>query len=111
MDVNVKTLNDILIICVEGNIDSKTSPELQQKIVEATLDANKIIIDMSKVEFVSSAGLRVLLMVYRQIKTNNGTVVLVGVSEEIKEVMSMTGFINFFKLYESLDASYCAFNS
>lgn len=110
MDINVRTQNDIHIICVEGNIDSKTAPELQQKIVEATHDANKIIIDMSKVEFVSSAGLRVLLMVYRQIKTNNGIVVLVGVSEEIKEVMSMTGFINFFKLFESIDQSLCAFN-
>jgi len=110
MNVNITTQNAILIISVEGNIDSKTAPELQQKIVEATRDTNKIILDLSKVEFVSSAGLRVLLMAYRQIKTNNGTVVLVGVSEEIKEVMSMTGFINFFKIYDDLDNSFIAFN-
>jgi anti-sigma B factor antagonist len=110
MNVDFKTRDAILIISVAGNIDSKTAPELQQKIVEAAHDTNKIIIDLSKVEFVSSAGLRVLLMVYRQIKTNDGTVVLVGVSEEIEEVMSMTGFINFFKIYKSIDQSFGAFN-
>lgn len=109
MNVSINTQNDILIIIVEGNVDSKTAPELQQKIVEVTHDSKKVIIDMTKVEFVSSAGLRVLLMVYRQIKTNNGIVVLVGVSEEIKEVMSMTGFINFFKIFENIDQSFSAF--
>jgi anti-sigma B factor antagonist len=110
MNVNFNKQNEILILSIDGNIDSKTAPELQQKIVEATNDSNKIIIDMSKVEFVSSAGLRVLLMVYRQIKTNDGIVVLVGVSEEIKEVMAMTGFMNFFKIYENTDTSLSAFN-
>ena len=109
MNVNINTQNGILIISVEGNVDSKTAPELQQKISDATHDSKKVIIDMTKVEFVSSAGLRVLLMVYRQIKTNNGVVVLVGVSDEIKEVMSMTGFINFFKIFENIDQSFSAF--
>jgi len=47
--------------------------------------------------------LRVLLMVYRQLKAKDGKVVLVGVSDEIKDVMFMTGFITFFEIEETAD--------
>lgn len=98
MDVLVKNSGDIAIVEVEGSIDSKTAPDLQQSILNIIDETNKIILDLSQVSFVSSAGLRVLLLVYRQLKTKDGKVVLVGVSEEIKEVMFMTGFINFFEI-------------
>lgn len=98
MRVLVKNSGDIAIVEVEGSIDSKTAPDLQQSILEIIDETHKIILDLSQVSFVSSAGLRVLLLVYRQLKAKDGKVVLVGVSEEIKEVMFMTGFINFFEI-------------
>lgn len=102
MQIDLRTENSILIITIEGSIDSKTASEVQQKILEATVDCDNVIIDFTKVDFVSSAGLRVLLMVYRQLKVKNGKVILVGVSEEIMEVMSMTGFINFFEIIDTV---------
>jgi anti-sigma B factor antagonist len=102
MHIDIKTENGILIITPEGSIDSKTASEVQQKILEASLNSENVIIDLTKVDFVSSAGLRVLLMVYRQIKAKNGKIILVGVSEEITEVMSMTGFINFFEIVDTV---------
>lgn len=102
MHIDIKTENSILIITLEGSIDSKTASEVQQKILEASVNSVNVIIDLTKVDFVSSAGLRVLLMVYRQIKAKNGKVILVGVSEEIMEVMSMTGFINFFEIVDTV---------
>jgi anti-sigma B factor antagonist len=101
MNVTVKKEGEVSIITVEGSIDSKTAPELQQTVLDVTAEANDVVIDLSNVSFVSSAGLRVLLMVYRQIKAKNGKVILAGVSEEIKDVMSMTGFITFFELTET----------
>ncbi|MFA6703159.1 MAG: STAS domain-containing protein [Dysgonamonadaceae bacterium] len=102
MHIEIKTESDILIITIEGSIDSKTASEVQQKILEASVESNNVIIDLTKVDFVSSAGLRVLLMVYRQIKAKNGKVILVGVSEEITEIMSITGFINFFEIVDTV---------
>jgi len=102
MHIDIKTESDILIITIEGSIDSKTASEVQQKILEASVESNNVIIDLTKVDFVSSAGLRVLLMVYRQIKAKNGKVILVGVSEEITEIMSITGFINFFEIVDTV---------
>lgn len=72
-------------------------------------ETDKVILSLSKVDFVSSAGLRLLLMVYRQIKLKNGKVILVGVSEEIQDVMSMTGFINFFSISNTIDEALILF--
>lgn len=103
MQIDIKTEKGILIITIDGSIDSKTASEVQQKILEASVNSNNVIIDLTKVDFVSSAGLRVLLMAYRQIKAKSGKVVLVGVSEEITEVMSMTGFVNFFEIVDTVN--------
>jgi len=101
MNITTKSLGGVTVVTVDGSIDSKTAPELQQKILEATAGTNMMVIDLSAVSFVSSAGLRVLLMVYRQVKSKDGKVILAGVSQEIKDVMSMTGFITFFELAET----------
>jgi anti-sigma B factor antagonist len=103
MQVNLKTQNNILIIKVNGSIDSNTAPEIQEKVLEASADSKNVIIDLSEVDFVSSAGLRVILMIYRQIKSKDGKVVLVGVSEEIEDVMTVTGFANFFEMVDTVE--------
>jgi len=103
MEVSLKKSGDINIVEISGSIDSKTAPDLQQNILDIVADTNKIILDLTKVSFVSSAGLRVLLMVYRQLKAKDGKVVLVGVSDEIKDVMFMTGFITFFSIEATVD--------
>ncbi|HBX53653.1 MAG: anti-sigma B factor antagonist [Bacteroidetes bacterium RIFOXYA12_FULL_35_11] len=103
MNIKIQTEKDIIIISVEGSIDSYTAPEFQKKILSEAEQTSKIILDLSLVTFVSSAGLRVLLMVYRQIKSKNGKIILVGISEEIKEVMTMTGFINFFEIVTTIE--------
>ena len=100
MKVTLTDQEEITIIEVSGDIDSKTAPEFERNAKLATSKNEKIAIDLTAVEFMSSAGLRVLLMVYRNIKSQNGKVILVGVSEEIQDVMSTTGFINFFTIVE-----------
>ena len=103
MEVSLKKSGDISIVEISGSIDSKTAPDLQQNILDIVPDTNKIILDLTKVSFVSSAGLRVLLMVYRQLKAKDGKVVLVGLSDEIKDVMFMTGFITFFAIETTVE--------
>ena len=103
MNVEIKTISEAMIIMIEGSVDSKTASALQTQIMEKMTEADQVILDLSKVDFVSSAGLRLLLVIYRQIKSKNGKVILVGVSEEIRDVMSMTGFINFFTFSDTVD--------
>lgn len=109
MNVTLHTTNNILILTIEGSIDSKTAGDLQNQIMDSVADAKNIIMNLSAVEFLSSAGLRILLMVYRQLKARNGKIILVGVSEDIRDVMEMTGFINFFEIHQTLEHAYAQF--
>lgn len=103
MEVKISNTDKIVTIAVEGSIDSNTAGDLQSQIMDKVVESQNVLLDFSKVDFVSSAGLRVLLMIYRQIKSKNGKVVLVGVSEEIHDVMSMTGFVNFFEITDTIE--------
>ena len=103
MKVSIENKGANTIAAIEGSIDSQTAPALQESILPAINESSRIVLDMSEVTFVSSAGLRVLLMVYRQVKARDGKVVLVGVSDEIKDVMFMTGFISFFEISATME--------
>ncbi len=108
MRVNVKSNEDIALIELEGSLDGKTAPEVQRQVLPGAEGHGKVILDMTKVEYVSSAGLRILLLLYRQLKAKGGKIVLVGMSEEIKDVMSNTGLIKFFLVADSPDAGIAA---
>jgi len=110
MEVNILTKNDIVYITIQGSVDSNTAGDLQARIMEKLADTNKVILDFTSVDFLSSAGLRILLMLYRQLNANEGKVLLVGVSDEICDVMSMTGFIHFFELYDTIEKAENQFN-
>lgn len=102
MNVTTSAVETIIVIEASGNIDSKTAPDFERAAMTAIQGQNEIIIDLTNVEFLSSAGLRVLLMIYRQVKAKNGKVVLVGTSEEILDVMENTGFLSFFSTAPTL---------
>ena len=87
-----------------GDVDANTPTLVQQQVLPLAQPGSKIILDMTKVPYMSSAGLRMLLSLYRQISTNDGRIVLVGLSEEIRDTMHITGFLDFFTSCETLDS-------
>ena len=93
--------DDVTTIQLEGSIDGKTAPQVREDIRPALEDTSLAILDLTKVGYLSSAGLRLLLLVYREFAAKSGKLVLVGVSEDIKAVMSHTGFLSFFTLTET----------
>ena len=104
MEITIKTIQDVAVIEVSGDIDSTSAPAAQQKIMsEGVKPGGKAILEMSKVGFMSSAGLRMLLFIYRQMVSGGGKVVIVGLSEDIRDTMSLTGFLGFFKLFASVE--------
>lgn len=110
MDVSVDTLPQATVVKISGDIDGNTAPVAQQQILPLATPGCKIVLDMTQVQYMSSAGLRMLLLVYRRIPAVNGKIVLVGLSEEIEEVMSVTGFLDFFQTADSLEAGVAAVN-
>jgi anti-sigma B factor antagonist len=86
---------------LEGSVDGKTAPEVRDQLTPFLAANSKMILDLTKVDYVSSAGLRLLLLLYRELSAKQGKLVLLGVSDDIRTVMSHTGFLNFFTLASS----------
>jgi anti-sigma B factor antagonist len=103
MEINVKSSGQVTVVELAGDIDSNTAPQAQERILPLLQPAVKILLDMSGVEYMSSAGLRMLLSMYRQVSRQNGGIVLVGLAEGIKDTMSVTGFLNFFTIRDTVD--------
>jgi anti-sigma B factor antagonist len=103
MEISVKSIGQVTVVEIAGDIDSNTAPQAQEQILPLAQQAARILLDMSGVEYMSSAGLRMLLSMYRQMSRQNGSMVLVGLSEEIKDTMSVTGFLNFFTTRDTVD--------
>jgi anti-sigma B factor antagonist len=111
MDVNVRTLQGITIVALTGELTGKTAPDAQQFILTQAQPEGKMILDMSGVPYMSSAGLRVLLVVYRAVSGKGGRAMLIGLSEDLKNTMSVTGFLDFFAHHDNLEAGIAAMNS
>jgi anti-sigma B factor antagonist len=103
MEIKINTIDNVQIVTIEGNIDSSVASEVTDKIVPLATEKAKIILDMTGVPYMSSAGLRTLLSMHRRATTNDAQLILVGLSEDIKDTMSVTGFLNFFTVSESLE--------
>ncbi len=104
MEINLNVINQVTVITIAGNLDSSTAPKAEEKILPLARPGCKIALEMSHVPYMSSAGLRMLLLIYRQISGSDGQVVLVGLSEELKDTMAVTGFLDFFQIYPNLES-------
>jgi anti-sigma B factor antagonist len=89
MNIIVELLNNVANLKVEGRLDTITAPELDKKINE--LDAKGIVLDFANLEYISSAGLRVLLSTHKKFVKLNGMKVT-NVKSEVMEIFEMTGF-------------------
>jgi anti-sigma B factor antagonist len=105
MEINTIIQDNATIVKISGSLDGNTVNDAQDKIMPLLTGKMSMILDMEKCEYVSSAGLRLLLMGAKQISTQGGVLVLSGLSDEIKDVMEMTGFNNFFKTFVSVEAA------
>jgi len=102
MTINLKQIAGVNIIEIaDKNVDSRTVTIIQKEIFALIELNSKFVIDLSKVSYMSSSGLRMLLSLYRQVTAKNGELILVGLSEEIKDTMLVTGFLDFFNYSEN----------
>lgn len=81
-----------LIVKVAGRLDTTTAPQLEEELKASIEGVNRIIMDFSNLEYISSAGLRVLLWAHKAMKMQEGSLVVRGANEEVREVFTITGF-------------------
>ena len=91
MTITKNQNQNALTIALEGRLDTMTAPELEKEFQESLGGADTLTIDLSQLEYVSSAGLRVLLSAHKQMSRKGG-MKIIHVNEIVREVFDVTGF-------------------
>ena len=104
MNLEQERRDDILILRPCGRLDSSSSPELERVVAEQ-LEAGmqRLVFDLSALDYISSAGLRVVLLAGKKLRASKGKLVLVGLSDMVREVFDMSGFLTLFAVTNTLD--------
>ncbi len=89
-----KTLNgNELLVAVEGRLDTTTAPQLEENVRSSIDGISSLVFDFEKLEYISSAGLRVLLAM-QKIMNKQGSMTIRNVNETVMEVFEVTGFVD-----------------
>ena len=80
-----------ITIKIEGRLDTSTAPELEAAVKESLDDATDLTFDLAGLTYISSAGLRVLLLAHKTM-LDKGNMVVINVSESVREIFEVTGF-------------------
>ena len=92
MKINKTQEDGKITLALDGRLDTATAPNLQEVLIPAIGDVSEVILDFTDLAYISSAGLRVLLMGEKATKSGDSKMTLINVSEEIMEIFDMTGF-------------------
>jgi len=103
MDIKATKKDEITIIEISGNLDANSATQAQNEIMPFLTQGCIIVLDMSKCQYVSSAGLRLLLTIAKRLKAIEGNWCIAGLLDEVNDVMEMTGFANFFETYSTVE--------
>lgn len=91
MKITKAKSNATMILRLEGRLDTTTAPQLEEELKQSISDITELILDFEKLEYISSAGLRVLLSAQKAMN-KQGEMRLTGVRESVREVFDITGF-------------------
>ena len=102
MEISSDTTAAAAVVRLEGNLDTNTSTEAQGFLDNLIDDgAGKIVVSLEKVDFVSSAGLRVLLATAKRLTGTGGSIRICGLNETVTEVFEISGFSTILSVFPS----------
>lgn len=93
MTINVEREFELVTLEVTGRLDTTTAPNLESVVSELSEDTKELVFNMSGVEYISSAGIRVLLGAYKKMNSNQGTMRIEKANDMVREVFEMTGLL------------------
>jgi len=104
VQIQVKKDHDILIVSVEGRMDTVSAPEFQKR-MEDLLDQGEtgILMDFGKLEYVSSAGLRSILVAAKKAKSLGGRVSCCSLQDMVRKVFDISGFTGMLPVFDSVE--------
>lgn len=101
LNISYSEIKSPLSIILSGRLDTMTAPPLEKIITELPEEIMDLIFDMTDLEYMSSSGLRILLTTSKLMSSRAGTFTLMNVGETVREVLEITGFLNFITVKEN----------
>ncbi|MBQ9418471.1 MAG: STAS domain-containing protein [Bacteroidales bacterium] len=98
MNTTIKEQNGELVATLEGRLDTAAAPQTEKDLAPLMAAAGKnVVLDCTKLEYISSSGLRIFLALLKAVKPAGGHVFIEGMSDDIRSVFAMTGFTQLFE--------------
>jgi anti-sigma B factor antagonist len=111
MEIQEKQVDGVTILSLTGSIDAMTAPKINEFIEGHIARGNfKLVADMSGVDYTSSAGLRVLLGAIKETRSQSGDLRLTGVQPNVQKVLTLSGFTNILKMFQTLEAAIASYS-
>lgn len=102
MDLREDTSGDVTILEVTGRIDSTTAPVLGEKLTTSlTTPKHRLVLDLRQLEYISSAGFRILLLAGRRAEETDARLVLCSVTGKVRQLFDLGGFLDLFVISDS----------
>lgn len=104
MEINTRVENEIYIVDIVGNLDTNTAPDAENQLTQLMdQGVKKIVINFDKLDFITSAGLRVFLAASKRIKSEEGDIRICNLNETVQEVFDISGFSTILNVFGSLE--------
>ena len=99
MKIKVEKQNTVVTVYLKGRLDTLAAQEVSKQLESLTEDASgTIIMDCTEMSYISSSGLRIFLTLRKAAAEKGGKVIVRGISNDIRSVFMMTGFLNLFEI-------------
>ena len=109
MEVLESRSGNTVIIDVRGRVDSNTARAFEEKLLGAVVPADPaLVVDCTQLDYISSAGLRVMLMAAKKVRAAKGRLALCGLRPHVREVFDVSGFSSLFLIHPARDAALAA---
>jgi len=98
--------NNTLVIKINGRMDAVTAPEFEKKVGLWIAEGEKyFVVDLSSLEYISSAGLRSILVIAKKLKAISGKIQLAAMEESVNEVFEISGFNSIIPIHDTVQAA------
>jgi anti-anti-sigma factor len=106
MEINTRKEENATVVSVTGKMDAVSSPELEKDLSQLMAEGEKdFVIDLGELDYISSAGLRVILATAKRLKEKEGKILLASLQDMVKEVFEISGFSAIIPIYESVESA------
>ena len=111
MDATTRQLGNVLVVALQGRIDQATAEQLRLALeshLSCCIAGAPLILDFSGISYISSVGLRVLMLAARQVTAQQGQMAIAGLQPVVREIFQISRFDMVFKIYDSVAAAAAA---